>query len=310
MIEGNKARTVTFEESPAAIPQGQAPSFARERTITFGVLALLLLVCYYPMLAMTAKVIALGDDMAYGFFAPLVAAFVVWNDRSYLVRPEAAASPWSLVFAGIGACIGTVSTLANSSTFSRVGFLLSLVGCLLWAGGGRALRRFIFPLGLLLFTFPIPDVLYGEITQPLQLLASRLSESAFEVLGISVVREGNVLQLPYMSLSVVEACSGLRSLITLGFFCLVYSYFFESRLWVRAGVVLMAIPSAIFVNVLRITATGVLGKYNQAWTQGTVHEVVGWTAFALGFGLVLGGHLVACRALGSRPDGGVLRPAQ
>ena len=198
--------------------------------------------------------------------------------------------------------------LANSSTFSRLGFLLSLAGCLLWVGGGKALRRFIFPLGLLFFTFPIPDVLYGEITQPLQLLASRLAESTFELLGFSVIREGNILQLTYMCMSVVEACSGLRSLITLVFFCLIYGYFFESRLWVRTGIVLFAIPSAIFVNVLRITATGVLGKYNQAWTTGTVHEIVGWTAFTLGFGLVLGSHIAACRILRSRLVEGTMRP--
>lgn len=262
------------------------------------------------MLMMTGKTIALSDDMAYGLFAPIVAAYITWNDRNFLTRPEASSSPWCLAFAGFGACIGIVATLANSSTFSRVGFLLSLTGCLLWAGGGKALRRFIFPLGLLLFTFPIPEVLYGEITQPLQLLASRLAESSFELLGFSVIREGNILQLTYMSLSVVEACSGLRSLITLVFFCLVYGYFFESRLWLRAGIALLAIPSAILVNVLRITATGVLGKYNQAWTEGTVHEIVGWTAFTLGFVLVLASHLAARRLLRPRTADGALRPAQ
>jgi exosortase len=265
-----------------------------------ALLALLLIVCYHPMLLMTGKTIILSDDMAYGFFAPIVATYVAWNQRNALLYPSAAASPWSVAFVGIGACIGTVATLANSSTFSRLGFLFSLAGCLLWAGGMPTLRRFAFPLGLLFFTFPIPDVLYGEITQPLQLLASRLSESAFELLGFSVIREGNVLQLTYMSLSVVEACSGLRSLITLAFFCLVYGYFFESRLWLRLGIVVFAIPSAILVNVLRITTTGILGKYNQAWTEGTYHEIVGWTAFALGFALVLAIHLEIRHVLRAR----------
>jgi exosortase len=243
------------------------------------------------MLLMTGKTVVLSDDMAYGLFAPFVAAYVAWMNRGALIDRLAPASPWCIAFVGLGACIGTVATLANSSTFSRVGFLLSLAGCLLLAGGFPTLRRFAFPLGLLLFTFPIPDVLYGEITQPLQLLATRLAESAFELLGFSVIREGNILQLSYMSLSVVEACSGLRSLITLAFFCLVYAYFFESRIWVRLGIVLAAIPSAILVNVLRITTTGILGKYNPDWTQGIVHETVGWTAFVLGFLLVLAGHL-------------------
>lgn len=204
------------------------------------------------------------------------------------------------MFLGFAACLAAVATLASSSTFSRMAFLISLVGCLLLVGGRPTLRRLLFPLGLLLFTFPIPDVLYGDLTQPLQLLASRLSESAFELLGFSVIREGNILQLIHMRLSVVEACSGLRSLITLIFFCLIYSYFFETRLWLRFLLVSLAVPSAILVNALRITATGILGKYNMMWTEGTYHEIVGWTAFALGFCLVLLCHRIILRALSSR----------
>jgi exosortase len=273
-----------------------------------AVLGALLIACYYPMLAMTGRTVIFSDDMAYGLFAPIVAVYIVWDKRTALFRAVAPASPWSVAFVGFGACIGTMATLANSSTFSRFGFLVSLAGCLLWAGGMPTLRRFAFPLCLLFFTFPIPDVLYAEMTQPLQLLASRLAESTFEVLGFSVIREGNILQLTYMSLSVVEACSGLRSLITLAFFCLVYGYFFESRIWLRAVIVLLAVPSAILVNALRITATGVLGKYNQAWTEGTYHEFVGWTAFALGFGIVLAGHQAIRRALRFRAE--TREPAQ
>jgi len=287
---------VIVESNPAANRE-RAEGIGQRGIFMALLLTLLLVACYYPMLLMTGKTVILSDDMAYGFFAPLVAAYVAWMNRYAVLQPTAPSSPWCIGFVALGACIGTVATLANSSTFSRIGFLLSLAGCLLLAGGWPTLRRLAFPVGLLLFTFPIPDVLYGEITQPLQLLATRLAESAFELLGFSVIREGNIIQLSYMSLSVVEACSGLRSLITLVFFCLVYGYFFENRFWVRVGIVLCAIPSAILVNVLRITTTGILGKYNREWTEGMVHETVGWTAFVLGFLLVLAGHL-AFRRLG------------
>jgi exosortase len=235
--------------------------------------------------------------MAYGFFAPFVTLFVAWDRRGALLRPSARPSAWSLGFLGFAAILGTIATLANSSTFSRVAFLISLAGCLLLMGGWQILRRFSFPLCLLFFTFPIPDVLYGEITQPLQLLATRLSETTLELLGFSVMREGNILQLVHMRLSVVEACSGLRSLITLFFFCLVYGFFFEARMWLRALTVLLAVPSAIAVNVFRITATGVLGKYNMVWTEGTYHETLGWVAFSLGFLIVLVTHRLIARLL-------------
>jgi exosortase len=93
-----------------------------------------------------------------------------------------------------------------------------------------------------------------------------------------------------MTLSVAEACSGLRSLITLFFFCLVYGYFFEDRLWLRIVIVFLACPAAILVNVLRITLTGILGHYNQAWTHGTYHEFLGWSGFFVGFFLVFLAH--------------------
>lgn len=262
-----------------------------------AVLSVGLVACYLPMLVMTGRTIIFSDDMAYGLFAPLVALYIVWDRRDALFAPTGTPSAWALFFVVIGALLGVVASLANSSTFSRFGFLLSLTGCLLLIGGWPSLRRLIFPLSLLLFTFPVPPVLYGQITQPLQLLATRISESFFEILGFSALREGNIIQLSHMKLSVVEACSGLRSLVTLFFFCLVYGFFFETRNWLRLAIALAAIPSAIFVNAVRITSTGVMGKYNMAWTEGTYHEVVGWTAFAIGFLLVLMVHRLALRLL-------------
>lgn len=297
MDHGSRAGTVILSPHPGATEYPNSSIASRPVMPVLLLLATLLVVCYYPMLMMTGRTIVMSDDMAYGFFAPIVALYVAWGKRDGLLRPVASPNGWSLVLIGFAASVGTVATLANSSTFSRFAFLISLAGCLLLLGGWPALRRFLFPLLLLLFTFPLPDVLYGELTQPLQLLATRISESAFELLGFSVVREGNVLQLIHMRLSVVEACSGLRSLLTLFFFCLVYGYFFETRFWLRAVIVLSAIPSAIAVNALRITATGVLGKYNMAWTEGTYHEVVGWIAFSVGFLLVLLCHRILCRFL-------------
>jgi exosortase len=284
MIAGNQV----------AMPGNQTAGAAGGALVKLSVLAALLLACYFPMLLMTGRTVLFGDDMAHGLFAPIVALYIAWERRDLLLKP-AAPSIWSLPLLAAAGVLGLVSTLAMSSTFSRFAFLISLAGCLLLVGGRVALRRLLFPLGLLLFTFPIPDVFYGQITQPLQLLATRLSESMLELCGYSVLRDGNILQLTHMSLSVVEACSGLRSLITLSFFCLVYSYFFEQRYWMRAGVTLLAIPAAILVNGLRITATGALGQHDPVWAKGTYHESIGWVAFFVGAALVLLAHRLALR---------------
>jgi exosortase len=281
------------------LPAEQTGNPAGSAVVKLAVLAALLVACYFPMLIMTGRVILLGDDMAHGLFAPIVALYIAWERRNLLLKP-APPSVWSLPLLGVAGVLGFVATLAMSSTFSRFAFLISLAGCLLLIGGRVALRGLLFPLGLLLFTFPIPDVFYGQITQPLQLVATRLAEFMLELFGYSVLRDGNILQLTHMSLSVVEACSGLRSLVTLSFFCLVYSYFFERRYWMRATVTLLALPAAILVNGLRITATGALGQNDPVWAKGTYHESIGWAAFFVGALLVLMAHRVALHFLPDR----------
>ena len=271
----------------AGLEDGHNVITVRTNLVRLCALVFLLVVGYMPMLIQTGRTIVLSDDMAQGLFSPIVAMYIVWEKRDVLMRPQEPGSFWSLAFVCAGALVGTAATLANSSTFSRLGFQFSLAGSLLLIGGWGTLRKLLFPFALLFFTFPIPDVLYGELTQPLQLLATRLSEGAFELMGFSVFREGNLLQLAHMKLSVVEACSGLRSLITLFFFCLVYGYFFEERWWLRAAIAVGSIPCAIIVNVLRITTTGVLGKYSLLWTEGIRHEIIGWVAVSIGFLAVL-----------------------
>lgn len=263
-----------------------APATPTFPPLFLGIFGALLVLCYWPMLRMTGVLLVSSEDMAHGLFAPLVSLYLVWELREQILRPSARPSWWGVTALTLAALLGVSSVVASSSTFSRFAFLISLAGCALLVGGFNLLQRLSFPLFLLLFTFPVPEVLYGQITQPLQLLASSLSELAFESAGFGVMRDGNILQLAHMRLNVVEACSGLRSLITLTFFCIVYAYFMESRRWMRGVVVALAIPAAIFVNVLRITCTGVLGKYNPAWTKGTYHDMLGWSGFFVGFALV------------------------
>lgn len=258
-------------------------------------LGFLLLLCYWQTIFATAILLTASEDMAHGFFAPFVASFLLWSNKDRLTARRSDASVWAVPLLALGALLAVPASLGASTTISRFGLLLSLAGATLVLGGVPLLKAVRFPLALLLYTFPIPAVLYGEITLPLQLLASRLAEMSFEMLGYSVLREGNIIELANQRLSVVEACSGLRSLVTLSFFTAVYSYLMEKRNWVRTVLVIAAIPSAILINAMRITLTGVLGKINPAWTKGTVHDITGWVCFAIGFVIVLLIHLMVKR---------------
>src|SRR5439155_17159153 len=136
-----------------------------------------------------------------------------------------------------------------------------------------------FPLFVLFFMVPIPAVIYNQITFPLQSLASRSAEWALMAIGIPVLREGNILELAGQKLSVVEACSGIRSLLTLSFLSLVYGYFFEKKIWMRAVLFVATVPIAIVANASRVTLTGILSGYNPALAHGFFHSASGWVIF-------------------------------
>ena len=251
--------------------------------LAFGAL---LLVCYWPTIHITAQFALFSEDMAHALFAPIVASYIAWNKARGLLTRELQPTAGAFVPLLLGAVIAIAGTLGSSTTVTRFASLLSLAGFFLLVGGVPVLRDMAFPLLLLLFTFPIPDVLYGEITLPLQLLASRLAESSFELLGYGVFREGNILELARQRLSVAEACSGLRSLETLGFFSLVYAFLLEPRRWLQAVILVAALPAAIMLNVVRILATGILGNIDPRFTHGIWHELLGWICLTIGFGLV------------------------
>ncbi len=259
------------------------------------VLAVFLGVCYWPAIERTAVLLAFSEDMAHGFFAPFVAAYIAWLKRSEIFTAESRPSAWGLLLLALGALVGVAAAIGGSTTLARFAFMFSLAGAILVLGGAASLRALAFPLVLLFYTFPIPTVLYAEITLPLQLLASRLSESTLEALGYSVLREGNVLYLSFRTLSVEEACSGIRSLVSLSFFCLVYAYFMERRRALQVFIVAASVPAAILLNSWRVTLTGILAEKRPEWTYGTAHDVLGWVIFAAGFGVVFLLHQTARR---------------
>jgi exosortase len=142
---------------------------------------------------------------------------------------------------------------------------------------------------------PIPAVIYNQITFPLQLIASSAAEHTISLLQIPVIREGNVLELSNQKLNVVEACSGIRSLLTLTFLSLVYGYFCERRTWIRVALFLSTIPIAIAANAGRVTITGVIAQFKPEMAEGLFHEAQGWVIFMIAFALLALFHQILIR---------------
>jgi exosortase len=163
-----------------------------------------------------------------------------------------------------------------------------IAGILLFLYGWEHFKILFFPIAFLLLMIPIPAIIFNQIAFPLQLLASQLGEWAISVVGIPVLREGNVLVLPSTSLEVAEACSGIRSLVSLITLGIAYGYFMDRRVWVRLLIVASTIPVAIVANGMRVAATGMAAEWiGPDAAQGFFHEFSGWIVFILAFVMIL-----------------------
>ena len=247
----------------------------------------LLLLSYAPVLWRLVQQWDTDPDMGHGFFVPLVVGFIAWQKRAELMALEPAPSWWGLAVVLYGGLQLWIATLGAELFLARTAFVVSVIGIVLLLGGRGWVRALAFPLFLLFFMIPIPTVVYNSITFPLQLLASRLSTQALDLMQIPVLREGNVLELAQQKLSVVEACSGIRSLLSLTFLALVYGYFFESKAWMRAALFVSTIPIAIVANASRVTLTGVLTEYKPELAEGFFHTASGWVIFMVALAIMI-----------------------
>jgi exosortase len=258
--------------------------------------AALLILTYLPILWRMVNQWNNDDDMGHGFFVPLVALYVVWQMRETLLAIVPRPNWFGLVLLVWGAVQMAVGMLGAELFLQRSAFLVSIVGSIVFLGGWPLLSALRFPLCMLIFMIPIPAVIYNQITFPLQLLASRVAEWALTLIGIPVLRDGNVLELASQKLSVVEACSGIRSLLSLSFLSLVYGYFFEeNRIVYRWLLFLSTVPIAIAANSFRVSLTGILSEYNPELAQGFFHSLEGWVIFVFALVLLVGFHRLIVR---------------
>jgi exosortase len=247
----------------------------------------LIFLCYAPILYALLVEWSTNDDMGHGFFVPLISAFIVWQRREELMAIQPRPNWWGLVVVALGAAQLLVATLGVELSTARSAFVITLIGSVWLLGGTQMLKKLAFPLFLLFFMIPIPAVIYNQITFPLQKVASWLAENALMAIDIPVLREGNILDLPNQRLSVVEACSGIRSLLSLTFLALVYGYFFETNRWIRVVLFFATIPIAILANGCRVTITGILTQWKPELAEGFFHESTGWVIFMIALAFLI-----------------------
>ncbi len=219
-------------------------------------------------------------DYGHGFVVPLFVGYVVYQRRHKL--RQVPLEPSNLGFpVMLGAIVLFLAGTLGAELFvSRSSLLFLFGGMILFFAGWKMLRAVAFPLVFLVLMIPLPALIYNQVTFPLQFLASRLASDSLELVGIPVLREGNVLVLPNYSLEVVEACSGIRSLMSLIALAVAYGYFVERRLWARITLVLLMVPIAVASNALRVVGAGIVTYFwGPRYAEGFFHFFQGWLVF-------------------------------
>lgn len=230
------------------------------------------------------------DNYSHGFFIIPVSIAILWRKRKDL-NPNAKPSGWGIFLFVIG-CIGMIFGIAASEYFTtRFSLVLVITGIGLHQLGMENFKKVWFAFFFLLFMIPIPSVIYYSATLPMQLFGSKVTTYVLQGLGVPALRQGNIIYLPEYSLEVAEACSGLRSLVTLMALGALYGYLFMPGRWLPIILFAATVPIAILTNIIRLLFTAI-GAYaiSTELAEDFLHELSGIVVFitALFFMLILG----------------------
>jgi exosortase len=247
---------------------------------------------------------ASDDNYSHGFLILPLAAYCAWIRRDRLRAAPQQPHAGGLLLIGCSLLVFAAGILGADLYLTRISLVGVVIGSVLFVWGSAHVRELRFPLLLLPLMIPLPAVLFNQIAFPLQLVASRAGEAIIATAGIPIVREGNVLDLPNIRLAVVEACSGIRSLMSLITLAVVLAYFTERTLLARVVIVVSAVPVAIAANASRVAGTGFLAVwFGPRTADGFFHAFSGWLMFVVAFA-----GLVAVQGLVHRAQRWRLRP--
>src|SRR5579862_7832984 len=222
----------------------------------------------------------LKPEYSHGIIIPVLSAFLIWRQREEL-RPLPFTGSWYglLLIAG-GLALRLVGESTTLETLEHYAFLLVIYGLVLTLTGPVIFRRLWMPLLILVFAIPLPSVFNNALSLQLQLLSSQLGVWVIRAAGISVLLEGNVIDLGSYQLEVAEACSGLRYLFPLMTLAFIVAYLFRGPVWTRVVVFLSSIPITVLMNSLRIGLIGIsVEHWGQRMAEGLLHEFEGWVVF-------------------------------
>lgn len=253
---------------------------------------------YFPIILISLIVIAIyfqaiiemvtqwWDDSNYshGFLIPIVSIYLIWQKKEDFQNIIQKKSNLGLIIILLGAMIYIVGTAAAEFFTARFSLVVIIFGIILFYFGKEFIKELWFPILFLLFMIPIPYVIYYSVTFPMQIISSQAASSFLQLIGLDVVRQGNIINLPNYSLEVVEACSGLRSLMTLSALGAAMAYMTQKNTVSGIFLFLLSVPIAIGANVFRIVITALGAHFiSPKLAEGFLHEISGLMVFLVGF---------------------------
>ncbi len=283
-LESSVASTVP-RSSRTFVPALTAASWLRQ----WWYLLLVLTMLWTPVMAGLLDDWNRNPNYSHGFLIPFAVVYFLWIKRNALKISVRAPSTAGLALMILSVALYLVGLLGAEFFIQRCSMLLLIAGMMAFFWGWRCVHETAFVFTLAFLAIPLPAVVFNAIAFPLQLIASAWAAVLLRLAGIPVFQQGNILQLPQQVLNVAEACSGIRSLISLMTLALMVAYFLPVRRWAQAGFVAAAIPVALIANALRIAFTGLLGRYlGPEYSEGFFHLFSGWLIFVVAFALLLG----------------------
>jgi exosortase len=264
-------------------------------------LAGLLAAIYLPVLRDLVRQWWDDPNYSHGFLVPFFSGYLVWQRRGEISALAPRGTLWGLatLFGGLGILV--LGDLAGELFLLRSSLVVLLVGLVLFLLGWKALRLVSFPLAYLLFMIPLPAILFYAVAFPLQGLAAQNAASTLDLLGVPVLLDGNVIRLSHITLGVTEACSGIRSLISLLALAVAWAYLTLPTMWRMVILVASAVPITIVANAARVVATGLIGQWaGIEYATGFFHSFSGWVIFLVA-ALCLAGVHVTLRVVSRWP---------
>ncbi|MFC1524313.1 exosortase/archaeosortase family protein [Thermodesulfobacteriota bacterium] len=246
-------------------------------------LFVLFLIVYFPVFPRLIHAWEIKPQSSHGYFIIPICLWLLWRRKEALSSLAPQATSIGTLFLAVGMFLCVTGNVLVADTVINLSMMFSLAGIIISCLGFVFFRTVLFPFVFLVFMFPVPDAVYLSITSPMKLFVSDIATFVIRMMGISVFQDGNILQMVNFKMEVVEACSGLRSLVTYVMLGVLMSDFMECQLWKKIILISCALPIAILINVIRITGTGILANtFGEQMAQGFFHEFSGVITFIIG----------------------------